>query len=164
MVLETDVPEARVGLVGNVKLVRRAIGPAVGLGPFVEVHASDSFPVQLDGNLGAVAGDHHVIPIADGLHGVFGRFHQVVNRPGINETGRLGVVDGDLDSVESDVLPRPRLERMSADENSAIAAFADLEIQCQHEVGPGLLVDHHVTSAAVRIDAPVFNGNLAGLL
>ena len=48
MVLQTDVAVARVGLVGDVEFVRRAVGPLVRLGPLVEVHPRDDRAVQLD--------------------------------------------------------------------------------------------------------------------
>src|SRR5262249_12566974 len=134
---------------------------AVGRGPLVEVHPVDQFAVELDGELRPIAGDDNLVPLAGRLHGVPGRFDQIVEGPGVVIAGRGCVVDGDLDAVIANVLARARYKRIRPDEDPAVAAFADLEVQRQYKVGPGFMVDHHVTAAAVRIDASVLDRHLA---
>src|SRR5262249_3474600 len=100
MVLQTDVPEARMGLVSNFGLMHRSVRSAILLCPLVEVHFGNFFSVKLDRYLGAVARDYHVIPLADWFHRVPGGLHQIVNGSGVDKAGRLGVVDGDFDTVK----------------------------------------------------------------
>ena len=75
-------------------------------------------------------------------------------KPGVRR-----VVDGDLDAVEADVLAGPGRQRRGPDEDPAVALRADLEVEGQHEVLQGLLVDQHVV-AGVGVQAAVLNVRL----
>ena len=59
-------------------------------------------------------------------------------------------------------LPGRGVSGIGPDEDAAVAPLADLEVERQHEVAPGLLGDHHVAAATVRIDGPLLDRHLAG--
>ena len=163
MVLQADIPESGMILVGDVELMFGTVGSVVGNRPLVQVHPRDNLPVKLDRKLWPVARDLHMVPLANGLHDVFRRFDQVVDRAGIVVAGRLGVVDRDLDAVEADILARPRREGMRQDKYATVAASTDLEIECEHKVRPDLTVNEHITTASMRIEAAIFDRYIARL-
>ena len=72
------------------------------------------------------------------------------------EVGRRRVIDGNLDPVEADILARPRFERPGADEDSAIALGADLELEGQLVILERPFEDEHVI-AGVRVEGPVLH-------
>ena len=72
------------------------------------------------------------------------------------EIGRRGVVDGDLEAVEADILARSRLEGKRADEDPAVALRAELELEGQLIVVERFFVDEHVV-AGVGIESPVLD-------
>src|SRR2546423_11903683 len=73
------------------------------------------------------------------------------------ETRPRRVVDSDFNSVEADILPRSWRERIGADEDATVAAFADFEIEREHKVFPLLSVDEHVVAGPMRIKGVLFN-------
>ena len=79
------------------------------------------------------------------------------------KAGCRGVVDGNLEAVEADVLTWARCQRIGPDKDATVAALADLEVKRQDKVSPHLLVDHHVATGLVRVDGPVFNRHIAWL-
>src|SRR5262249_1008062 len=105
-----------------------------------------------------------MVPFPSRLLHLLRRLHEVVEGPGVVETGPVRVVDRHLDAVEPDVLARPRLERVSADEDAAVAPLADLVVARQDVILPHFLMDHHVAAAPVRVDAAVLDRRLARLL
>lgn len=150
-------------LVRNVKFVLRAVRTMVGCRPLVEVHLVDTFTVQLDSEPGSVASDYHVVPLSRWLHGIFRRFDQIVERTRVVKKSSRGVIDGDFNTVEADILARPGSQWECPDEDTAIAALANPEIEREDKVGPNLLVNHHVTATAVRVQATILNRRLAGM-
>ena len=104
MVLEADVSLARVSLVGDIELMGRPIGPAVGSLPLVQIPSRDLLAVERHGDDRAIARDLQMVPLAHGLHRIASRLHQIVDRACVVETGRGCIIDGDLDSVEAHIL------------------------------------------------------------
>ncbi len=128
MVLQADVAFAGMVLVGDVELVRRAVGPLVLLRPLIQVHVRHLLAVEFHVDQILVAGDDDVVPLSHRLHGVLLRRDEVVERAGIVQARAGGVIDGDFDAVEADIFPRTRRQGEGADEDAAVALRADLEI------------------------------------
>ena len=79
------------------------------------------------------------------------------------KTGGLGIVDGNLDTIKADILTRPWCKRICPDEDPAVAALADLEVKRKHEVSPGPLMNQHVATATVWVQAAVLDRAFTGL-
>ena len=88
----------------------------------------------------------------------------VALKAGVVVARAVRVVDGDLEAVEADVLAGARLQGEGADEDAAVAALTDFEVEVEDEVAPRLVVDHHVAAALVRVDGAFFHGRATWLL
>src|SRR6266550_4101839 len=104
VILQANVAFARVILVSNVELMRCAVGPPVRLGEFREVDRIHLFTVQHDLDARVAAGDLDVIPFPDGPHRIPRRLCEIVKRTSISETRTRRVINGDLETVETDIL------------------------------------------------------------
>src|SRR5437773_2571320 len=129
MVLQANVTSAGMFLISDVKLVLRAVRTLVRLGELVEISARDQFIVEHHFNEILVGGDVDVVPLADGLHRVAGGLGKIVKSAGIVEARARGIIDGDFNSVETNVFSWPRSEGSRANKDSAVTAFADFEIE-----------------------------------
>jgi hypothetical protein len=119
-------------------------------------------PVEHDRDFGAVAGDVDVVPFAGWFRGVGAHGSKVVDRPGGVIARLRGIIDGDFDAVETDVLPRSRIKRAGAYKDAAVAAFADFEIEREKSL-PAPSRESSCTRALVRVDAFLFDRRAAGL-
>src|SRR5262249_22081338 len=145
------------------ELVLRAVGPLVGLRPSVDIHPRHVFVVERHLDLVSIASDLKMIPLADGLHGIFGRRDEIIDRSSVLHARCRRVVDRDLDCVESHILSRPRLEWPRAHENAAVTPFADFEVERELEIVPNAFMNHHISTAFVRVYTTVLNWSHAGL-
>ena len=123
----------------------------------------DELTIELDDQFGSNTGDNHMVPLSRWVHTVCRWLDQVVNCTGVVKTGCPGIVDGDLNTVEPHIFTRPRCKRMCPDEDTAVTALTDLEVERKHKVSPGLLVNQHIAAAVVRIQSAMLGWRFTGL-
>ena len=56
------------------------------------------------------------------------------------EAARLRIIDGNFDSIETNILAGARRQWKRANEYATVALRADLEIECELEIVPHILV------------------------
>lgn len=163
MILQADVTLHRMIFVGDVELVHGSVRTEIWLRPFGRVHPGYLFAIQFDLDDVLVARDDDVVPFAGRFRYLLRGLHEIVQRAGIVVARSLRVIDRDLDAIEAHILALSRHQRVRPNEDAAVATLADFEVERQDVVFPGILVDHHVTAAFMRIDGTIFDRSLARL-
>ena len=85
---------------------------------------------------------------------------QVVQGAGVVHARAAGIVDGHLDAVEADILPRLDRDRKGPHEDAAVAALGDLKVEREDEVVEVLLRHHHVAPQPCGWILPSSTGTL----
>ena len=152
VVLQTDIPSKRMISIGNIEFMLAAVRAFVGFCKLAQIRPGHLFAVERHVDQVAAACDLDVIPFADGLHGVLGRFDQIVDGARIVVARPRRIVDRDFQSIEADIFSGAGGQREGADEDSAVAAFADFEIDRSHEVVPLLRMHKHVVTGLVGVE------------
>ena len=148
-VLEADVADpSEVGDGDILEFVSRAVRAFAGSRPLVEIDGRNRRAVQDDGDLGALGRDRHVVSLAGGILGVHVGRDQAVEGPGIAEPVAGRVVESDFDARVDRVC-----EIADAEKDAGVAAFFQLVIEIELEIGELLVVDDEVASRAVRVQA-----------
>jgi hypothetical protein len=164
MILESDVTGPWMILECDIKFMGGAIRTFVRFFEEVEVGSRDGLSIYDHVNPIAQARDVEVIPFAGRFHGVLERFDQIINGARVVVTGGLGIVDGNLNAVETDVFAWTRGEGSGANKNAAVAAGTDLKVEREQKLGPLLGVNEHVMPALVRVEAGFLHGSATGFL
>ena len=119
--------------------------------------------VEADLEVGAARRDDHAVPLAGGarhvLRGADGR-----DDPAVVVVGHLARLPGGVEDLGLDAGRHGLGGVPHTEEDPAVAARADLEVQPKDKTVPCLFVNHHVMSTAVRVDAFLLHCPLALLL
>ena len=110
MVLQADVTDMRMVLIGDIEFMWCAIGTLIRLGELIQIDVIYLLAIQNDVDHAPGALDLDMVPFAGRFHGVLRRLRQIINRPGIiiARGGRIQYLD--FDAVEADIFAGARRE------------------------------------------------------